>query len=419
MTKITPWPEQKAMAGEAIKVLKEHGLVYLAMEERTGKTLTAILIAEDTIANRILVISKKTALKGWNDMLDGYIHLSSYTVVNYHQAHKVKGDFDLVILDEPHNYVSGYPKTSAMWKNIHKLVYGLPIIYMSATPNAQGVQLLFNQFKLCKFSPWDHYEDFYEWFKKFAKRDGKGNLPVTYIGNNRTAIDYKKIEHDLAFSEVEHLFLTKTRAELGFEHEPEDELHFIDLDETTRGAYNALIKHNVLEFSHQATNRDYSIICDSGIKLRWTLHMLEGGVLKYIEIVNKKEKVHYLVLNNSEKIDYMLNVWGDTKDLVIMHQYKAEAIKLQAIFKKARILQATSYAEGVDLSMHKHLVIYSQDFSTARHTQRRARQANKNRDEEIKVHYLLVKKAVSEQVYNVCSKNKKNFVDSLFEREEL
>ena len=88
---------------------------------------------------------------------------------------------------------------------------------------------------------------------------------------------------------------------------------------------------------------------------------------------------------------------------------------MQSVFKKALILQATSYAEGVDLSHKRHLVIYSQDFSTARHSQRRARQANKNRAEDIIVHYLLVKKGISEQVYQTVSLNKKNYVDSLFE----
>ena len=65
------------------------------------------------------------------------------------------------------------------------------------------------------------------------------------------------------------------------------------------------------------------------------------------------------------------------------------------------------------------MIIYSQDFSTARHTPRRARQANKNRKDEILVHYLLVKKAISEQVYDTVSVNKTNFVDSTYIREEI
>ena len=72
--------------------------------------------------------------------------------------------------------------------------------------------------------------------------------------------------------------------------------------------------------------------------------------------------------------------------------------------------------ECIDLSKIKYLIIYSQDFSTARHTQRRARQANREREDEIKVHFLLVKNALSDQVYESVSINKINFVDSVYKK---
>jgi len=102
-----------------------------------------------------------------------------------------------------------------------------------------------------------------------------------------------------------------------------------------------------------------------------------------------------------------------------MYNYIAEGIKLRHWFKNATILQATSYAEGVDLHHIEHLIIYSQDFSTARHTQRRARQAAKDREWPITVHFLLVKGGISEQVYKTVSINKRNYVDSMFTKEKL
>jgi ERCC4-related helicase len=125
------------------------------------------------------------------------------------------------------------------------------------------------------------------------------------------------------------------------------------------------------------------------------------------------------VLPNQEKIDFILANFGDSPDVVIMYQYIAEKAKLEAHFKKATILQATSYAEGVDLSSYAHLIIYSQDWSTARHSQRRARQANMARKEPIKVHFLLSAKAISEQVYTAVAKNKVNYIDSLYTGERL
>jgi hypothetical protein len=139
--------------------------------------------------------------------------------------------------------------------------------------------------------------------------------------------------------------------------------------------------------------------------------MLEGGVAKV--------ETTYLVLPNDEKVEFILTNFGDSPDVVIMYQYIAEATKLKAAFKHATILQATSYAEGVDLSSYTHLIIYSQDWSTARHAQRRARQANMARKTPIKVHFLLSSKAISEQVYMAVAKNKVNYIDSLYSGELL
>ena len=56
----------------------------------------------------ILVITKKKALDGWHETLAKFKHLKSYTVTNYHQVKKYGMDYDLVILDEAHNYLSAF-----------------------------------------------------------------------------------------------------------------------------------------------------------------------------------------------------------------------------------------------------------------------------------------------------------------------
>lgn len=398
---MTPYDYQEIISVSALKILRKNGLVYLAMEERTGKTLVSILIAEKSKAKKILVLTKKKALDGWNDTLVKFIHEKDYTVTNYHQANKIIDIFDLVILDEAHNYLSAFPKRNKIWKDVKKLTKKVPIIYMSATPFAQGYQLLYNQFALSYWSPWKKYINGYKWFAEY----GISNMIRTPYGLKET---YSKAK-EIAYNEVKHLFISYTRNELGFEHEPEDILHYSELDEDTKLKYNRAINDSVLPID--VDDGEGVIFLDSSMKLRTALHMLEGGVAK-------DENV-YLTLPNHEKIDAIKRDFGDTESLVIMYQYIAEGIKLRREFKKATIYQGTSYAEGIDLSKYKNLVIYSQDFSTARHSQRRARQANKNRDSEIKVHFYLVKGAVSEQVYNTVSKNKQNFIDSVFERELL
>jgi len=56
----------------AYEILSQHGLVYLAMEERTGKTLTSIILAERTTRTKVLVLTKKKALDGWKETLNSY-----------------------------------------------------------------------------------------------------------------------------------------------------------------------------------------------------------------------------------------------------------------------------------------------------------------------------------------------------------
>jgi hypothetical protein len=393
-----PRKYQQEMADEGYNILRRFMMVYLAAEERTGKTLPAIMIAEkcDNIKS-VLVLTKKNAVKGWKTTLSQYPHSKKYNVTNYHQVHKF-GKHDLLILDEAHNYIAGYPKQSNMHKQIQEIAKQTPIIYLSATPYAQGFQMLYHQFALSSWSPWRKYKDFYSWFRTYG-------IPDNAWFNGRQVPVYTKTKGELIKPEVEHLFITKTRKELGFEHEPEDKLHYFELKPTTRKAYNYLMKDKYLNLGR------HELICDTPMKLRTSLHMLEGGAAKI--------DGEYLILPNTEKIDYIKKVWGDTKDLVIFYHYIAEGQKLRQHFKHAQILQATSYAEGIDLAHVETIVVYSQDFSTAKHTQRRARQAAKHRDKPIVVHFLLVKKAVSEQVYFTVSVNKQNFVDSVFERNYL
>lgn len=390
-----PREHQVEMASKALYLIRSYGLAYLAAEERTGKTLAAILVAEKmTEIKEVIVLTKVKSIKGWTDTLDNYAFNKPILVTNYHKACKLSySDETLIILDEAHSYLAAYPKRGTIWKAVKLLCKNNPILYLSATPRPQGFGQLYNQFALSDRSPWKMHKTFYTWFAMYG-------IPYEIYVQGRLVNQYDKVKIADIKAVTDHLFITKTRKELGFEHEPEDILHYIDLWQETKDVYNDLIKDKLVEL------RAGMLVCDTKSKLRYALHMLEGGTAKI------KETYH--VLKNQEKIDFIKTKFGDTKDIVIMYNYIAELTKLKSHFKEATLLQATSYAEGVDLSMFKHLIIYSMDFSTAKYTQRRARQANMERKEEIKVHFLLVKGAISSQVYKTVAINKRNYVDSLF-----
>ena len=420
-----PYPHQEEGANEALSIIKKYGIVYIAWEERCGKTLTSILTVEKSKANRCLVVTKKKALDGWIDTLEAYKPKKLYTVTNYHDLYrqikvqkKIKGkwesvteqhlkaiyrpeNFDVVILDESHAYLSAYPKTGAIAKIVQQICYDKPVIFLSATPAAQGHQLLFHQLNMSKYSPFDSFANFYRFF------DAYGIPEVVYTGHGQK-IKYDKVK-PIVWDRVKHLFIFKTRAELDFEHEPEDVIHYVELEQFTKDWYNECQLEELMTV--QGASGKLEIPLDSSMKLRTTLHMLEGGVFK---AENESGSLH-----NIEKIRAIKHDFGDSPDMVIMYHYKAEGLKLQKYFKHAQILQGTSFAEGVDLSHVANLIIYSQDFSTAKHSQRRARQANKQRREPIRVHFYLVKDAISDQVYTTVSINKTNFVDRMYKRKEL
>ena len=114
-----PFDHQVTIADKGYDILKTNGLVYLACEERTGKTLAAILIAEKAPVKTVLVITKKKALDGWHETLAAFDHTKKYTVVNYHQAHK-QPRHGMILMDESHNYISAFPKAGKIWKELKK-----------------------------------------------------------------------------------------------------------------------------------------------------------------------------------------------------------------------------------------------------------------------------------------------------------
>ena len=347
-------------------------------------------------AKNILVITKKKALEGWNETLNKYNTTKHYDTINYESLHKLTNtNYDLVIIDEAHANLSAYHKLSKTWKNVYKLTRKKPIIYLSATPSAQTYSQLYHQLKLSDWSPFKKYRNFYDWFREYGIEN------VIWLGG-RQVKQYNECKAK-AFEDVKHLFISYTRKELGFEHEPNDIIHYVELSQETKDMYNRLMKDNCL--------LDIDYVADTPMKLMTGLHQLEGGTLK------SEEK--YTNLQNVEKCEYIRREFGDSSDIVIFYHYKSELKKLESHFNKSRILQATSFAEGVDLSMYKTLIVYSMDFSTARYTQRRARQCNMKRGEPIDVHFLLVKGGISEQVYKTVAVNKTNFVNSYFDKEEI
>jgi len=138
-------PHQQRLADEGYRILKENGLCYNDSEERTGKSLTTLLIFLKTIRHHLLIITKKKAITDWqaliNLAMNGGIEGVEWpddkaaVVINYESLHKITIKPDIVALDEAHNFLSKFPKPGKRFMEVGNLVYGLPLMYLSATLN--------------------------------------------------------------------------------------------------------------------------------------------------------------------------------------------------------------------------------------------------------------------------------------------
>lgn len=105
MTEIKFREYQKDIIDKASGILIQSGFVYLAMEVRTGKTLTSLGIANKVNAQDVLFITKKKAIssieKDYNLLKPSFC----LCVTNYESIHKIDPDihWDLIVCDEAHS----------------------------------------------------------------------------------------------------------------------------------------------------------------------------------------------------------------------------------------------------------------------------------------------------------------------------
>lgn len=392
---------QENLLSKCISVLQEHRLCYLSAEERVGKTLPALLAA--CLLGKegpVLILTKKKALEGWLETLDSLDTKPLCYVTNYEQAKNLisseENPYSFVILDEAHHALSAYPKPSKTAILVQKMIYKSPyVLFLSATPHAESYSQVFHQLNVSMHSPFDGYRNFYDWFSTYG-------IPKFKWLVSRQIRMYNEVNTELLLPQIKHLFVTMTREQAGFEEDPEDELHYIEPSEFLKSKYAEAEKLRIF-----TTEKERVLELDTPARLLFSLHQMEGGTLKVSETES-------LELGNTEKIDYIKKVWRDSSDVVIFYNYIAEGKLLRKSFQNARILQGTSFAEGVDLSSYAHLIIYSQNFSASKYIQRRARQCNFNRKDPIKVHFLLMKGWVSDQCYACVSSKYKNFTFKLY-----
>ena len=160
-------PYQKEIAEKACNILQRLGIVYLAMEVRTGKTLTALEIARLFGAKNVLFLTKKKAIQSISNDYNRLNFGFNLSVINNESIHKITDDFDLIISDEHHRN-GAFPKPNKTTKIIHQKYAHLPFIFLSGTPHPESYSQIYHQFWVSNRTPFAQYNNFYKWSKVFV-----------------------------------------------------------------------------------------------------------------------------------------------------------------------------------------------------------------------------------------------------------
>lgn len=411
---ITPYPHQVKFAELVYNQLAAAGYVYLAGKPRSGKTLTAILACEKSTKRilRVLVITKKNAISGWEKFISSDLK-HTYFITNYEQMHKYKkGAFDLVIVDESHR-LGKLGKPSAQYKAIKKVCWEIPHIHLSGTAIVESPAGIYHQMSISKYSPFK-MKNFYDFHRIYGDK--------YYIkAAGREIAQYDRVK-DTLMPEVDKFTIYMTQEDAGISKELQavDKLHYVELSKSTKELYNTLQKDRIIKVdesmfknnkhAHASYLNERDLVADTTMKLRTSLHMMESGVAKVDD--------DYIMLGNTEKIDYIKKEFGDVDGLGIMCHFIGERTLLAKHFKNAKIYSSNGHAEGVDLSHLDHFVILSADYSGSKFIQRKDRIVNMEGSKSLTVHHILVKGAISEQVYKKVSK-KEDFNNSTYVSTEI
>jgi hypothetical protein len=397
------------ISSQAIDILKEFGLVYLAMQVRTGKTLTSLFTAQKYGAKNVLFVTKKKAISSiqddYNILSPGY----NIEVINFESVHKASIDHDFIIIDEAHA-LGQYPIPSERTKDLKTLCIGKPVIYLSGTPSPESYAQLFHQLWVSDNSPFKDYRNFYAWHKEYG-------IPAKKYVFNREIADYSKVKQERIQTEVSHLFLTYTQEEAGFESLVQESILYVPMSDKVKWSINNIKKNKLFR-----TKDGQVVLADTAVKEMQKIHQICSGTVK-------TEDGNAIIFDTT-KADFIKERFKGQK-IAIFYKYIAEGLMLKYAFA-GRIIedpqafneaggdavfisQVQSGREGINLSSAEALIMFNIDFSAVSYWQSRARMQTKDRTEASKVYWIFTTGGIEDKIFGMVQ-NKKDFTLSHFKK---
>ena len=220
---------QAEIVKRSLEVLNAFRFVYLAMEVRTGKTLTSLSIVQQTGAKRVLFLTKKKAISSIEDDYFNFGFDFDLVAINYESMHKIKGPFDFLILDEAHG-MGAYPKPSKRAKDVNNFIsqYNPLVILLSGTPTPESYSQMYHQVYGIPNNPFGRYANFYKFAKDYVDvqtRHFNGFVSNDYSNGKKSITDMMK-RYTLSYSQIEAGFKVNTVEHI-LEVEMSDKVHRI------------------------------------------------------------------------------------------------------------------------------------------------------------------------------------------------
>ena len=390
-----------------VKCLQRYRFLYLAMEVRTGKTLTSFGMCEKIGAKNILFVTKKKAI---SSIEQDYLMLGpSFTmdVINYESLHTIDNKWDVIILDEAHS-MGAFPKPSGRAVLAAKIIAKQKpiVILLSGTPTPESYCQMYHQVCAIPGNPFADYKNFYRFAEDYV------DIKTKKI-NSLFISDYSHGKEKI-LEAIKPYTINYTQKDAGFVVETTEEILEVEMKPSTYKMIKRLQKDLVIE------GKDEVILADTSVKLMTKMHQMYSGTIKF-------ESGKSMIIDTS-KAEFIKENFEGCK-IGIFYKFKEELESLKQVFGdelttdldefndtwKNIALQIVSGREGISLMKAQYLVYYNIDFSATSYWQSRDRMTTMDRLKN-QVFWIFAKDGIEHKIYKAVS-DKKDYTVNHFKKD--
>lgn len=390
---------QSDIIDKATDIIQRNNFVYLAMEVRTGKTLTSLGICDKLGVENVLFLTKKKAMSSITKDYDALCPASfCLFCINYESMHKAPDlKWDVIICDEAHG-LGAFPKPNKRAKAVRDLILKTKakVILLSGTPSPESYSQMYHQVYGINGNPFQSFKNFYRFCDRYVdvrERKINGMMIKDYTRGNESIIEKMK-----------PYTISLTQKDAGFVTETMENVLEVQLEDKTYEIANRLKRDLVIEGEEDV------ILADTPVKLMMKLHQIYSGTIKF-------ESGNSMVLDYTKAKFIKERFKG--KKIGIFYKFKQELKALKEVFgddlttelhefdttDNNIALQIVSGREGISLKHADYLVYYNIDFSATSYWQSKDRMTTKDRLKN-RVYWVFSKGGIETEIYKAVTKKK-------------